>query len=216
MPWNMHEPRQGEYCFEGMADVEKFVRLAGDLGLHVIVRPSPYICAEWEFGGLPSWSAMDDHLRLRCTDSAFLAHVDRYYDVLLPRLKPLLSTSNGPIIALQIENEYGAFGNDASYLQYLRDGMVRRGMDVLLFTSDGPTDHMLQAGSVAGHLATVNFGSGTEWAFAKVCVNIKPRNHSCVWNFGMAGSITGASHIIPEKQEMWRRCWRKCWRRARR
>lgn len=168
VPWNVHEPQPGEYCFEGMADVEKFIRLAGSLGLHVIVRPSPYICAEWEFGGLPSWLLADDHLRLRCSDSAFLAHVDRYYDVLLPTLKPLLSTSGGPVIALQVENEYGSFGNDASYLQYLRDGMVRRGMDVLLFTSDGPTDHMLQAGSVPGHLATVNFGSGTEWAFAKL------------------------------------------------
>ncbi|WP_434748468.1 beta-galactosidase [Paenibacillus amylolyticus] len=168
VPWNMHEPQPGEYCFEGMADVETFIQLAGSLGLYVIVRPSPYICAEWEFGGLPSWLLADDHLRLRCSDSAFLADVDRYYDVLLPKLKPLLSTSGGPIIALQVENEYGSFGNDASYLQYLRDGMVRRGMDVLLFTSDGPTDHMLQAGSVPGHLATVNFGSGTEWAFAKL------------------------------------------------
>lgn len=168
VPWNMHEPQPGVYCFEGMADVERFIQLAGALGLHVIIRPSPYICAEWEFGGLPSWLLADDNLRLRCTDPTFLAHVDRYYDVLLPRLKPFLSTHGGPVIAMQIENEYGSFGNDAGYLSYLRDGMVQRGIDVLLFTSDGPTDHMLQAGSVPGHLATVNFGSGTEWAFAKL------------------------------------------------
>ncbi|WP_339787279.1 glycoside hydrolase family 35 protein [Paenibacillus sp. FSL R7-0313] len=167
VPWNVHEPQPGQYCFEGMADLERFIRIAGDVGLNVIVRPSPYICAEWEFGGLPAWLLADD-IRLRCNDAKFLENVDRYYDVLLPKLKPLLSTHGGPIIAMQIENEYGSFGNDASYLQYLRDGMVERGMDVLLFTSDGPTDHMLQAGSVAGHLATVNFGSGTEGAFAKL------------------------------------------------
>lgn len=168
VPWNVHEPQPGQYCFEGMADLERFIRIAGDVGLHVIVRPSPYICAEWEFGGLPSWLLAADDVRLRCNDVTFLANVDRYYDVLLPKLKPLLSTHGGPIIAMQIENEYGSFGNDASYLQYLRDGMVERGMDVLLFTSDGPTDPMLQAGSVSGHLATVNFGSGTQGAFAKL------------------------------------------------
>ncbi|MBY0216947.1 beta-galactosidase family protein [Paenibacillus illinoisensis] len=168
VPWNFHEPQPGQYRFEGMADLERFIQIAADVGLYVIIRPSPYICAEWEFGGLPSWLLSDDAIRLRCNDEQFLANVDRYYDVLLPKLQPFLSTRGGPIIAMQIENEYGSFGNDASYLIYLRDGMVRRGIDVLLFTSDGPTDHMLQAGSVPGHLATVNFGSGTQGAFAKL------------------------------------------------
>ncbi|WP_337035544.1 beta-galactosidase family protein [Paenibacillus illinoisensis] len=168
VPWNFHEPQPGQYRFEGMADLERFIQIAADVGLYVIVRPSPYICAEWEFGGLPSWLLADDAIRLRCNDEQFLANVDRYFDVLLPKLQPFLSTRGGPIIAMQIENEYGSFGNDASYLKYLRDGMVRRGIDVLLFTSDGPTDHMLQAGSVPGHLATVNFGSGTQGAFAKL------------------------------------------------
>ncbi|MUG65085.1 beta-galactosidase [Paenibacillus campinasensis] len=168
VPWNFHEPRPGEYRFDGMADLERFIRLAGELGLWVIVRPSPYICAEWEFGGLPAWLLADDRIQLRCNDERFLEHVDRYYDELLPRLRPLLSTNGGPIIALQIENEYGSYGNDAQYLAYLREGMIRRGMDVLLFTSDGPTDHMLQGGPVPGMLMTVNFGSGTKEAFAKL------------------------------------------------
>lgn len=68
--WNVHEPREGEFHFEGMADVAEFVRLAGELGLYVIVRPSPYICAEWEFGGLPAWLLKDD-MRLRCNDPRF-------------------------------------------------------------------------------------------------------------------------------------------------
>ncbi|MED5020849.1 beta-galactosidase [Paenibacillus chibensis] len=168
VPWNMHEPIKGQFNFEGIADLERFIGLAGELGLHVIVRPSPYICAEWEFGGLPAWLLADSDMRLRCFHQPFLDHVDDYYDVLLPKLKPLLCTQGGPIIALQIENEYGSYGNDKAYLNYLKNAMIKRGMDVLLFTSDGPEDAMLQGGMVDGVLATVNFGSRAEEAFDKL------------------------------------------------
>ncbi|MDO3412314.1 beta-galactosidase [Saccharibacillus sp. CPCC 101409] len=166
--WNVHEPEEGRFVFDGIADVEAFVRLAGSLGLHVIVRPSPYICAEWEFGGLPAWLLENGDMRLRCSDPAYLEKVDAYFDELLPRLRPLLCTNGGPVIAMQVENEYGSYGSDTSYLEYLRDGMIRRGMDVLLFTSDGPEISLLRAGSVEGTLATVNFGSGTPGAFEKL------------------------------------------------
>ncbi|MFC4601052.1 glycoside hydrolase family 35 protein [Cohnella hongkongensis] len=168
VPWNVHEPTPGQFVFEGLADVERFVRLAGETGLHVIVRPSPYICAEWEFGGLPAWLLEDANLRLRCFDEAYLAKVDAYFDELLPRFKPLLCTNGGPIVAMQIENEYGSYGNDKAYLEYIRDGMKKRGMDVLLFTSDGPEDHMLQGGMIDGVLETVNFGSRAAEAFRKL------------------------------------------------
>lgn len=166
--WNLHEPKEGQFNFEGIADLEHFIRLADELGLFVIVRPSPYICAEWEFGGLPSWLLADSDMRLRCSHQPFLDKVDAYYDVLLPKLKPLLCTSGGPIIALQVENEYGSYGNDKHYLEYLRQGMMDRGMDVLLFTSDGPEDYMLQGGTLPGTLATLNFGSKPEQAFEKL------------------------------------------------
>lgn len=166
--WNMHEPQKGKFCFEGMADVIRFIELAGEVGLHVIVRPSPYICAEWELGGLPSWLLADPGMRLRCYHQPFLEHVDAYYDVLLPKLKPLLCTNGGPVIALQIENEYGSYGSDQRYLNHLKESMISRGMDVLLFTSDGPEDAMLQGGMVPGALATVNFGSRTKEAFEKL------------------------------------------------
>ncbi|OXM85841.1 glycoside hydrolase family 35 protein [Paenibacillus rigui] len=165
--WNVHEPKEGSFCFEGMADIVQFIQLAGELGLQVIVRPSPYICAEWEFGGLPAWLLGYPDMRLRCSDPLFLSKVDAYYDVLLPKLRPLLSTNGGPIIAMQVENEYGSYGNDKRYLEHLRQGMVDRGIDVLLFTSDGPTDEMLQGGTLPGVLATVNFGSKVEESFAK-------------------------------------------------
>jgi beta-galactosidase len=163
----MHEPKEGTFRFDGIADVERFVMLAGELGLHVIVRPSPYICAEWEFGGLPAWLLRYSDIRLRCMDDVYLRKVDAYYDALLPKLVPLLSTNGGPIIAMQIENEYGSYGNDREYLAYLKSGLEARGADVLLFTSDGPTDSMLQGGTLPDALATVNFGSRPEEEFAK-------------------------------------------------
>ncbi|KOP67351.1 beta-galactosidase [Bacillus sp. FJAT-18019] len=168
VPWNLHEPQKGEFCFEGIADIVRFIEIAAELELYVIVRPSPYICAEWEFGGLPYWLLSDSDMRLRCYHQPFLDHVDAYYDVLLPKLKSLLCTEGGPIIALQIENEYGSYGNDKRYLNHLKESMISRGMDVLLFTSDGPEDAMLQGGMVPDVLATVNFGSRTKEAFDKL------------------------------------------------
>ncbi|WP_342424029.1 beta-galactosidase family protein [Paenibacillus sp. FSL E2-0178] len=166
IPWNFHEPEEGGFCFDGMADVIGFIRMAGELGLQVIVRPSPYICAEWEFGGLPAW-LLKSGMALRCCDPDYLEKVDRYYDVLVPMLVPLLSTNGGPIIAVQVENEYGSYGNDTAYLEYMRDGLVSRGVDCLLFTSDGPTDEMLIGGTVEGLHATVNFGSRVAESFGK-------------------------------------------------
>ncbi|SFT21338.1 beta-galactosidase family protein [Paenibacillus sp. BC26] len=168
VPWNVHEPNEGQFCFEGIADVFAFIELAGSLGLHVIVRPSPYICAEWEFGGLPAWLLADSDMQLRCSYPPYLDKVDAYYDALIPRLKPLLCTNGGPVIAVQIENEYGSYGNDPNYLEYLQQALLKRGIDVPLFTSDGPTDALLQGGSVPGVLSTVNFGSNPASSFDKL------------------------------------------------
>ncbi|TCZ76124.1 beta-galactosidase [Paenibacillus albiflavus] len=164
--WNVHERVEGQFNFEGMADVVSFIQLAGELGLHVIVRPSPYICAEWEFGGMPAWLLADPGMQLRSDYQPFLDKVDAYYDVLLPKLRPLLCTNGGPIIAMQIENEYGSYGNDVNYLNYLKESMISRGIDVLLFTSDGPGDFMLNGGMVPGVLETVNFGTKPTQSFA--------------------------------------------------
>ena len=168
VPWNLHEPRPGKFNFEGLADIVRFIETAGELGLHVIVRPGPYICSEWEFGGLPAWLLEDPNIRLRCYDKTFLEKVDRYFDELLPRLNPLQCTKGGPIIAMQVENEYGSYGNDKKYLNYLKEGMIKRGIDVLLFTSDGPTDEMLQGGTLPDIFKTVNFGSRPEEGFEKL------------------------------------------------
>lgn len=165
IPWNMHEPKKGEFDFSGRLDLAKFVSIAEELGLYVILRPSPYICAEWEFGGLPGWLLQEDGMRLRANDERFLSHIREYYNVLLPMIKPMLITQGGPVILMQIENEYGYFGNDKNYMEAMRDILIQNGMDVPLITSDGPTDESIMGGSVEGALPTGNFGSKTKERF---------------------------------------------------
>ncbi|MGW1007399.1 glycoside hydrolase family 35 protein [Streptomyces sp. NPDC002520] len=164
--WNFHERTPGEFDFEGWRDIAGFVRLAGETGLDVIVRPGPYICAEWEFGGLPARLLADPSVRLRCGSPAYLAAVDQWFGALLPQLVPLQATSGGPIVAWQVENEYGSFGDDAAYLRHLFEGLRARGAVGPFVTSDGPADSTLSAGMVDGVHATVNFGSRTDEAFA--------------------------------------------------
>ncbi len=159
VPWNLHEPKEGHFCFEGMLDIEAFIQTADSLGLKVIVRPGPYICAEWEFGGFPGWLIANENMRLRCNYGPYLEKLDAYYDVLIPKIVPHLCTKGGPVIAVQVENEYGSYGNDKAYLSHIRDGLRKRGVDCLLFTSDGPQDDMLTAGTLPDVFKTANFGS---------------------------------------------------------
>lgn len=166
IPWNMHEQNKGEFCFEGMLDVERFVRLAQELGLYVILRPSPYICAEWEFGGLPAWLLREDGMRLRAVYEPFLKHVDEYYKVLLPKLVPLQITQGGPVIMMQVENEYGYYGDDTRYMEWMRDEMLEYGVEVPLISSDGPFEETLSCGKVDGIQVMGNFGSRTKERFA--------------------------------------------------
>ena len=175
IPWNFHEPRKGEFDFAGIKDVEAFVRLAQEIGLWVILRPTPYICGEWEFGGLPSWLLNEEDIRFRCNNPVYMKHVMDYYDELLPRLVPLQVTHGGPVIMMQVENEYGSYGDDKEYLTALRDGMIRRGVDVPLVTSDGPTPDMMACGKVEGVFQTGNFGSHTQERFGYMTeLGIKP------------------------------------------
>jgi len=166
--WNLHEPRPGEFHFDGGLDLERYLTLAGSLGLKAIVRPGPYICSEWDFGGLPSWLLAGPGMRLRCAYSPYLVAVDRFFGALLPRLAPLQITHGGPLIAMQVENEYGSYGNDKTYLRHLEELLRSLGIDVLLFTSDGPNDQMLQFGTLPHIFRTVNFGSKAVDAFAKL------------------------------------------------
>ncbi|MFJ6934440.1 beta-galactosidase family protein [Streptomyces sp. NPDC101132] len=157
--WNFHQPAPGRADFDGDRDVAAFVRLAGELDLDVIVRPGPYICAEWEAGGLPGWLLADPAVRLRRSNGPYLAAVDAWFDLLVPRLLPLLASAGGPVVAMAVENEYGSYGNDTGHLEHLRDGLVRRGVDCLLFTADGAADGFQLGGRLPGLLTTGTFGS---------------------------------------------------------
>lgn len=169
IPWNVHEPQKGQFCFEGILDLEKFLQIAQDLGLYALLRPSPYICAEWEFGGLPAW-LLKEEMRIRSSDPAYFAAVASYYDELLPRLVPHLLENGGNILMMQVENEYGSYGEDKEYLRAVRDMMLERGVTCPLFTSDGPWRGTLRAGTLIEDdvFVTGNFGSKAKENFAQM------------------------------------------------
>ena len=163
--WNMHEKRPGVFDFSGNLNIAEFIKTAGEEGLVVIVRPGPYICAEWEFGGLPWWIQTNPNMEIRCSNKEYIQFFDRYLDKVFEQIRPFLCTCGGPVIMLQCENEYGYYGDDKEYLRYLRDSYIKKGIDVPLFTSDGSSIDNLLDGNIDGCLPTLNFGSRVEENF---------------------------------------------------
>lgn len=157
--WNLHEPQEGIFNFDGMLDIEAYIDTAKELGLNVILRPGPYICAEWEMGGLPAWLLNYPNMNIRCNDALFISKVERYYNELLRRVVPRLSTNGGNIIMMQIENEYGSYGDDHEYMQKIADIYKKKGVDCLLFTSDSASYSALQGGTLPKYPCVANFGS---------------------------------------------------------
>lgn len=168
IPWNIHEPKEGQFNFSGRYDIKKFVEVAEDLGLYVILRPSPYICAEWEFGGLPAWLLTYKEMRIRSSDAHFIEKVERFYKELFEIITPLQIDQGGPVLMMQVENEYGSYGEDKEYLKTLYDLMVDLGVTVPIFTSDGPWKATQEAGTLTEEniLTTGNFGSKSKENFA--------------------------------------------------
>ena len=119
--WNLHEQREGVFSFTGQNDVAAFCRLAQKNGMYVIVRPGPYVCAEWEMGGLPWWLLKKKDIRLREQDPWFMSCVDRFEKKVAEQLAPLTIGRGGPIIMVQVENEYGSYGEDKAYISQIRD-----------------------------------------------------------------------------------------------
>ncbi|MBE6949797.1 MAG: beta-galactosidase [Ruminococcaceae bacterium] len=157
--WNLHERKEGIFDFSGRLDLVKYIRTAQKLGLNVILRPGPYICAEWDLGGLPS-RLLRDSIPLRCNDARFLNQLRPYLLKVFELVKPLLATRGGPIIAMQVENEYGSYGNDHDYMAAVNAIYDEGGIDCLRFTADGSCDWTLSGGTLPGLPAAVNFGSG--------------------------------------------------------
>lgn len=157
--WNLHEPQPGVYDFSGQQDVATFVRTAQEEGLYVLLRPGPYVCSEWDLGGLPAWLLADPDIVLRSTDPKFMGPAGKFLKRLGQELAPLQATRGGPIIGVQVENEYGSFGKDTQYMEKVHQGIIAAGLnEVPLFTADGPPE--LPFGSLPDVAAAVNFGPG--------------------------------------------------------
>ena len=159
VPWNAHSPRRGIFDTGGMLDLGRFLDEVAAAGLHAIVRPGPYICAEWDNGGLPAWLFRDPEVGVRRAEPRYLTAVKDYLDRVYEVVAPLQVQHGGPVILVQIENEYGAFGDDKTYLKTLAEHTRDAGITVPLTTIDQPTDEMLAAGSLEGLHLTASFGS---------------------------------------------------------
>ena len=171
--WNLHEPRPGVYDFTGQNDIAEYIREAQQEGLNVILRPGPYVCAEWELGGYPSWLLKDRNVILRSSEPRYTAAVERWFTRLGKQITPLLLRNGGPIIAVQVENEYGSFGDDHAYMQALKKLLEKTGMapDVL-YTADGPEE--IPNGSLPELPAVINFGTGEAKTSFAVADKLRP------------------------------------------
>ncbi|XP_034448858.1 beta-galactosidase [Hippoglossus hippoglossus] len=162
IPWSFHEESPGQYNFTGDRDLPHFLKVAQDVGLLVILRAGPYICAEWDMGGLPAWLLKKKNIVLRSSDPDYIAAVDRWMGKLLPMMKPYLYQNGGPIISVQVENEYGSYYTcDYNYLRHLTKLFrFHLGNEVVLFSTDGSGVSYLKCGTIQELYATVDFGPG--------------------------------------------------------
>ncbi len=158
--WNLHEPQQGKFDFTGDLDLAEYVRAAQAEGLYVLLRPGPYICTEWDFGGLPSWLLRTPDIKVRTADPRFLTPAARYIARVGKEVAGLQIDRGGPILMVQVENEYGSFGNDKEYLGAVRHMILDAGFDCQLYTSDGSGKPNLAGGTLDGVLSVINFGDG--------------------------------------------------------
>ncbi|XP_038860921.1 beta-galactosidase-1-like protein 2 [Salvelinus namaycush] len=154
VPWSLHQPERGVFHFQTELDLEAYINLAAEVGLWVILRPGPYICSELDLGGLPSWLLRDGSMRLRTTHPGFAEAVNTFFDKLIPKVVPLQFKKGGPIIAVQLENEYGSFAMDNTYMPFIKEALQSRGINELLLTSDNHEG--LKEGGVTGVIRTVN------------------------------------------------------------
>lgn len=152
--WNIHEPQKGKYDFSGNNDIAEFVRIAKEEGLWVVLRPSPYVCAEWEFGGYPYWLQNIKGLEVRSKEPQYLQAYRSYINEIGKQLAPLQINRGGNILMVQIENEYGSYGNDKEYLDINRKMFIEAGFDGILYTCDPAA--AIKDGHLPGLLAAIN------------------------------------------------------------
>ncbi|HUX66543.1 MAG TPA: glycoside hydrolase family 35 protein [Terriglobales bacterium] len=166
--WNAHEPRPGEFDFSGNLDLAAYLRTAQQEGLWVILRPGPYVCTEWDFGGFPAWLLQSPGMRVRSASPRFLEAADGYLRRLGREVGGLQITRGGPVVLVQVENEYGSYGDDHDYMAAIRDLIRGAGFEVPLYTADGPSRRDLGGGALPDLPCAINFGDtdAPEQAFA--------------------------------------------------
>lgn len=201
--WNYLEPAEGKFDFKtGNRNVAQFFRIAQEEGMWVLLRPGPYVCAEWDFGGIPPYLLRYPDLKVRCMDPRYMKAAERYIRALAKVVKPQLITHGGPILMVQIENEYGSFGNDRVYMKRLAEVWRSAGVDVPFYTADGPTPYMLEAGSLPGAAVGLDSGSRLEhWDLARKMNPGVPIFSSETY----PGWLThwGEKYAKPSFQELW-------------
>jgi beta-galactosidase len=170
--WNEHEAQPGVYDFSGNNDVAEFVREAQQEGLYVVLRPGPYVCAEWEWGGYPSWLLKDHSVVVRSSDPKFIGPATRWLARLGQELAPLQIGNGGPIILTQVENEYGSYGKDHAYIEQIHKALVDAGFTKSqLYTADGPEE--VPNGSLPELPVGINFGGGDAGAAQAAFATLK-------------------------------------------
>ncbi|MGC4101933.1 glycoside hydrolase family 35 protein [Ferruginibacter sp.] len=161
--WNYHEIKEGVFDFKtGNRNIAEFIKICQEEGMWVMARPGPYVCAEWDWGGLPTYLLKIPDIKIRCMDDRYMAALKRYVTAISKELKPLLCNNGGPIILTQVENEYGSYANDKVYLKTLKKLWEQNGITGPFYTADGPTDFMLDAGNVEGAAIGLDSGSNDE------------------------------------------------------
>lgn len=158
--WNYHETSEGQFDFKtGNHDIAAFIKICREEKMWVLLRPGPYVCAEWDFGGLPPYLLKYPDIKVRCMDPRYLQAAERYVSRLAKEVVPLQCINGGPILMVQVENEYGSYGNDKNYLETLRKFWIEQGIKVPFYTADGATPYMLEAGHIKGTAIGLDSGS---------------------------------------------------------
>ncbi|MBS1729167.1 MAG: beta-galactosidase [Bacteroidetes bacterium] len=159
--WNYQETAPGVWDFKnGNHNIAEFIKICQEEKMWVLFRPGPYVCGEWDFGGLPFWLLKTPDIKIRCMDPRYMHEVEIYVQHISKEIKPFLVTNGGPILMVQVENEYGSYGNDKTYLQTLKKLWTDNGINVPFYTADGATAFMLDAGTVEG--AAIGLDSGSD------------------------------------------------------
>jgi len=161
--WNYHEAEEGVFDFsKDNRNLAQFIETVQDENMWLIIRPGPYVCAEWELGGIPPYLLRIPDIKLRCMDPRYMAAAERYITRLSEEIRPFLITRGGPILMIQIENEYGSYANDRNYIQKLKHIWAANDIDVPTFTGDGATPWMLEAGTLPGSAVGLDPGNSSE------------------------------------------------------